>query len=330
MKTKVEKYLKFKKQKRPLLNSVLVNNHYMYSTDLETCVSIKTPSPMANGLYCIDGIDTVLRKHENDVSEYPKFEDRFSTAQSSYIFSTTKEELEYLLGHASTDETRIHLNSIHLNIENGTMVSTDGFSLTTLKKNFKSRYSPNKEEKKSWIISRDSIKKILQCSTKKSDITCYTAICNSFPIVIFSIDDTGVNVSCCCIDRDYVNPTSILNLKGPSETFFIPHTVFNLIVSHGKLDSSKIKLLKVVLKGNLVSLYVGEFKLYELNGIQSHLDIELFYDIDILKRVFYFDKDITVRVFPAKLFSDITIDGVSEFYNVIAGHLGPKREVSNE
>ena len=71
----IEKALKFKTSIRPILNTVLVKDHFFYATDLETSITFKTHRPIPDGVYQREGIET-LERVGGDVYDFERGQER--------------------------------------------------------------------------------------------------------------------------------------------------------------------------------------------------------------------------------------------------------------
>jgi DNA polymerase III sliding clamp (beta) subunit (PCNA family) len=139
-----------KNNARSVLNKVLVNDKYMYATDLESYVRIDSTFNLSAGLYPIKQLG-VFSKIEGSNEDFPDLS-LFDTFKTNEISTISLSDLNLLVKHSSNDETRIYLNSIYF--DNTTIVATNGYHLKHIPANL--------ELKGTYIMPKDSIIALLK------------------------------------------------------------------------------------------------------------------------------------------------------------------------
>ena len=113
-----------KKQSRPILSKIKVENNTLFLTDLETNLEIKNSFELAPGLHDVSTLGLVEPTQEN-IDDFPMFCDE--TNNPSDVIQLNSNTIDEFMPFISKDETRLHLNGLAVN--NNHLVATNGHYL---------------------------------------------------------------------------------------------------------------------------------------------------------------------------------------------------------
>lgn len=183
------------KYTRPILTKVLSNGIDLSLTNLETYITLKGTN-LPNGLLDLESLGLTNKVSELDASDFPLF----PIVDIGSKITVSISNLELLLESASTDETRIYLNSVAWA---GTdLVSINGHIMTLISGQVNNDHDTS-------IMPRTSLKELINLS-KKFKIKHVTISVDS---EFFKVDNEHFTLMGRLINREYPKYQSVVPVK---------------------------------------------------------------------------------------------------------------------
>lgn len=229
-----------RKQLRPELSHVMSNGVDLSVTNLETYLTLKGIN-LPSGMLNLASLGLTNQNIEFDLSDYPIFPELVNRNG----ITVSIKNLGLLLESASTDETRIFLNSIAwIGTE---LVSTNGYILTCIKNQAKNTQDTS-------IMPSSSIKELIGLSKKFKLSEVTISVDSDF----FEVDNEHFTLVGRLIKREYLKYQSVIPVR-TSQTMTIANPVKSGIV---KDILNRNKAIRLETQDQVTTLVVdgSEFK----------------------------------------------------------------------